>query len=52
MGKVDALSRRSDHGSGMGDNENMTLLQPDLFAIWALEGITVVGEEYDILWDI
>ena len=26
MGKADMLSRRSDHGLGAGDNENMTLL--------------------------
>ena len=52
MGKADALSRRSDHGSGMGDNKNMTLLWPDLFTIQALEGVTAVGEEHDILWDI
>src|SRR3979490_65138 len=52
MGKADALSRRSDHGSVAGDNEDMTLLRPDLFAIWALEGVTAVGEEWDILRDI
>ena len=52
MGKADALSRRSDHGSGTGDNEDMTLLRPDLFAIRALEGVTAVGEERDILRDI
>src|SRR3979490_1402861 len=52
MGKADALSRRSDHGLGAGDNENMTLLRPELFAIRALEGVTAVGEERDILGDI
>jgi hypothetical protein len=31
MGKPDALSRRADHGSGQGDNDNLTLLSPDLF---------------------
>ena len=45
MGKANTLSRRSDHGLGAGDNENMTLLFPELFAIWGLEGITAVGEE-------
>ena len=30
----------------------MTLLWPELFAIWALEGVTAVGEEHDILQDI
>ena len=52
MGKADALSRRSDHGLGTGDNENTTLLQPELFAIWALEGVAAVGEEQDLLQDI
>ena len=52
MGKADVLLRRLDHGLGAGDNKNMTLLQPELFAICALEGVMAVGEERDILWDI
>ena len=52
MGKSDALSRRSDHGSGTKDNENITLLTPDLFEIRALEGLEVVGEERDLLREI
>ena len=52
MGKADTLSRRSDHSLGAGDNKNMTLLQPDLFANWALGGVMAVGEEHDILCDI
>ena len=52
MGKADALLRRSDRGSGVGDNENMSLLRPDLFTIRALKGVTKVGEECDILRDI
>ena len=36
MGKSDALSRRSDHGSGTEDNRDLTLLTPGLFAIRAL----------------
>src|SRR3979490_1927611 len=52
MGKADALSRKSDHSSGTGDNEDMTLLRPNLFTIRALEGVMAVGEERDILWDI
>ena len=52
MGKADTLLRRSDHGWGAGDNENMTLLRPELFTIQALEGVTAVGEERDILRDI
>jgi hypothetical protein len=31
MGKPDALSRQADHGSGQGDNDNLTLLSPELF---------------------
>ena len=49
MGKSDALSWRSDHGSGSYDNQNLTLLALSLFAIRALEGLQVVGEEKDIL---
>ena len=52
MGKPDALSRRADHGSGSGDNENIILLTPDRFAIHALQGLEVIREEQDILWDI
>ena len=44
MGKSDALSQRSDHGSGLDDNQNLTLLAPSLFAIRALEGLQVMGE--------
>ena len=52
MGKPDALSRRVDHGTGSDDNSNITLLTPGLFAVCALEGLEVVGEERDILRDI
>ena len=45
MGKPDALSRRAD-------NDNITLLTPELFVIKALEGITVEGEEQDVLGEI
>ena len=31
MGKPDTLSRRADHGSGRADNDDMTLLSPELF---------------------
>jgi len=31
MGKTNALSQRSDHGSGTEDNSDMTLLWPELF---------------------
>ena len=52
MGKPDALSRRADHGSGQNDNDNMTLLSPELFCIHVLSAIAIVGPERDILRDI
>jgi hypothetical protein len=52
MGKPDALSQHADHGDGSGDNKVITLLHPELFVICALEGLTVEGEERDILQDI
>jgi hypothetical protein len=52
MGKPDALSRRADHGSGQGNNDNLTLLSPDLFRIYALSGTTLEGDEQNILRDV
>ena len=52
MGKSNALSRRSDHGSVTDNNQNLTLLTPGLFSIRALEGVQVTGEEKDILKEI
>ncbi|KAG5722774.1 hypothetical protein E4T56_gene7985 [Termitomyces sp. T112] len=52
MGKPDALSRQADHGTGAGDNYNIVLLKPELFAIHALEGIVAQGDEANILRDI
>jgi hypothetical protein len=55
MGKSDALSRRVDHGTRAGDNSNVTLLCPEFFAahtIRALSGLSLEGEECNILWDI
>src|SRR5882762_3224397 len=55
MGKSDALSRRADHGTGAGDNSNVTLLCPEFFtahAVRALSGLSLEGEERDILRDI
>jgi len=52
MGKTDALSRRSDHGTGLEDNDNMVLLTPNFFAVRALEGLEAAGEERGILKDI
>jgi len=52
MGKLDALSRRPDHGKGTSDNEDVVLLRPELLAIRALEGIQSEGLEKDILREI
>src|SRR6202040_4174463 len=55
MGKSDALSRRADHGTGTRDNDNMTLLRPECFATranWATTGLSIEGEEWDILQKI
>jgi hypothetical protein len=52
MGKSNALSQRSDHGSGARDNDNMVLLTPNYLAIRALEGLVMLGEEGNILKEI
>jgi hypothetical protein len=52
MGKPDALSRWADHRSGQGDNNNLTLLAPELFRIHALAGIRLEGEERNILREV
>lgn len=52
MGKSDALSRRADHGTGGEDNNNIVLLKPELFAIRALEGLELIGEEAEILREV
>ena len=52
MGKPDALSRRSDHGTGADDNSDVVLLTPKLFAVRTLEGLEFTGPEQDILRDI
>jgi len=49
MGKSDALSRRADHGDGSEDNRDHTPLTPNFFAVRALEGLEVVGQERDLL---
>jgi hypothetical protein len=49
MGKPDALSRWADYRSGPGDNDNLTLLAPELFRIHALAGIRLEGDEHNIL---
>jgi transposase InsO family protein len=52
MGKADALSRRADHGVGSEDNEDVILLKPELFHIRALEGVTLSGEEAELVQKI
>jgi hypothetical protein len=52
MGKSDALSWRSDHSSGVKDNENMVLLTLNFLAIRALEGLVMLGKEGNILKEI
>jgi len=52
MGKPDALSRRPDHGKGTSDNEDIVLLQPELIAVRALEGLHLEGPERDMLREI
>jgi hypothetical protein len=52
MGKPDALSRQADHGSGQGDNDNLTLLAPELFRIHVLAGIRLEGNECNILREV
>jgi hypothetical protein len=52
MGKPDALSRQANHGSGQGDNDNLTLLTPELFWIHALASIRLEGDECNILREV
>jgi hypothetical protein len=52
MGKPDALSRRADHGLGQGNNDNLTLLSPELFRFHALSGARLEGDERNILRDV
>jgi len=52
MGKTDILSQQANHGLGVEHNDELTLLHPELFTIWALKGLTAISEERDILQDI
>jgi hypothetical protein len=52
MGKPDTLSRRADHGSGQGDNDNLMLLAPELCRIHALAGARFQGNERNILREV
>ena len=51
MGRPDALSRRPDHGAAL-DNQDVTLLRPELFRIRATEGVVIAGPEALLLRDI
>jgi len=52
MGKLNALSRRADHGDGALDNENIVLLRPESLTMCALEGVELTGIKQKILSDI
>jgi len=52
MGKPDVLSWRPDYGKRASDNKDMVLLQLELLAIQALEGVQMEGLERDILREI
>jgi hypothetical protein len=52
MGNPDALSRCANHGSGQGDNNNLTLLAPELFWIHTLAGARLEGDEHNILREV
>jgi len=52
MGKLDALSRRADHGNKASDNENVILLQLEFLAVCALERVELTGMEQKILSNI
>jgi hypothetical protein len=52
MGKPDALSRWADHGSGQGDNNNLTLLALELFHIHMLAGVRLEGNKRNILQEV
>jgi hypothetical protein len=52
MGKPDALSRQADHRSGQEDNDNLTLLAPEMFQIYTLAGARLDGDERNILQEV
>jgi hypothetical protein len=51
IGRPDVLSRCLDH-SARFENLDVTLLWPELFQIWAMEGIAVDGPEIPLLHDV
>ena len=52
MRKLDTLSQRLDYGNGASDNEDVVLLQLELFAIQALKEVQLEQLERDILREI
>ena len=52
MGKLNALLYQVDYGSGADNNNNIVLLRPELFAIWALKSLVIQSKEVSILADI
>jgi hypothetical protein len=50
MDNPDALSRWANHGSGQGDNDNLTLVAPELSWIHALAGARFQGNEWNTPW--
>jgi hypothetical protein len=52
MGKPGALSRWANHGSEQGDNNNLTLLAPELFQIQMLAGVGLESNEHNILREV
>jgi len=52
IGKLDALSRRANHGNEALDNENIVLLRPEFLVVRALEGVELTGIEQKILSNI
>ena len=52
MGNTNALYQRLDNALGAGDNDNLTLLSLELFAVRALEGLIAIEKEWDLLWDL
>ena len=52
MGKSDALSHRSDHGTGINDKSDIVLLWPKMFAVRVMEAVKFEGEERDVVRDI
>jgi len=52
MGKPNALSQKPDHRTGTSNNEGITLLYPELFAICILERVELTEVEQKVLSEI